>query len=140
MISKNIDNTEKIPVKISMQTSQEGETLCYDYTGFFQIKNRKKYLVYNDGAEKCSLTVSDGLVRMSRFKSESVMTFEQNAEHISNYVTPMGVMPLAVRTESVSDSLCQNGTLSMEYNLSLGGSEPVKNKIIIKIEETKKCQ
>ena len=132
-----LKNTDKKNVRIMMKTFQENEMFEHSYLGSFQIKNGKKYLIYNDDFEKCSVTSDGKIIRLTRFKSGTTMTFEQGAEHIGGYDTPMGRLALCVSTDAVSDKLCQNGTLTLEYKLSVGQTEPVNSKINITIEEIK---
>ncbi|MBQ8605721.1 MAG: DUF1934 domain-containing protein [Clostridia bacterium] len=130
-------DTEKKEVRIRMETVSDSEKMSYKYNGFFQIKNGKKYLMYSDGNEKCSVTSDGKIVRLSRFTTKSTMIFEKDSEHISSYLTPMGSLPLCVATKTVSDKLCEDGTLFLKYNLSVGDTEPIENKIKITIEEIK---
>ncbi len=130
-----LKNTDKKNVQIFMKTLQEDEVSDHSYKGTYQIKNDNKYLIYNDGFEQCSVICDKSTVRLRRFKSGSVMTFEKNAEHISSYMTPMGNLPLSVVTDVIEDRLEQNGTLLLEYSISIGETKPVKNKINITIKE-----
>lgn len=132
-----LKDTEKKQVRIKMETVSDSEKMNYKYTGFFQIKNGKKYLMYSDKTEKCSITSDGKIVRLSRFGSKSTMVFEHGCEHISSYLTPLGSLPLTVSAKAVSDKLCEDGTLFLEYNLSVGETEPIENKIKITIEEIK---
>ena len=118
-----------------MKTYQESEVFEYSYTGSYQIKNGKKYIMYNDGFEKCLLTSDEKIVCLRRYSSDSVMIFEKDTEHITSYVTPMGSMPLSVVAKDVSDKLYNDKTLSVRYLISVGNTEPVENIINIKIEE-----
>jgi uncharacterized beta-barrel protein YwiB (DUF1934 family) len=65
------------------------------------------------------------------------MIFEKDAEHITSYATPLGNIPMCIRTLKLSEKLDETGTLDIEYNISIGESEPVKNIINVKIEEIK---
>lgn len=130
-----LKDTDKINVSISMQTFQNSEKFTNNYTGTFQIKNSKKYLIYKDEYEKCSLVIDENVVRLNKFSSGTVMTFEKDCEHICSYATPMGRLALSVVALEITDSLCQGGTLAIEYIVSVVETEPINNKIYIKIEE-----
>ena len=118
-----------------MKTFQDSEIMEHTYTGTYQIKNGKKYLMYNDGFENCLLTSDGEIVNLRRYKSGTVMIFEKNAQHVTSYITPMGTMPLSVVTQDISDKLAYREELSVRYSLSIGETSPVENKINITIEE-----
>ena len=134
MTLKNID---KIDVKIEMLTFQDSERLEHSYIGTFSRKGEKNYLCYNDGFEPCAL-ISDGKkAKLYRYNTHSVMVLETNAEHTFSYPTPMGNMNMNAKAISLKDLLFENGKFEAEYELCLEASEPVINKISIKIEEIK---
>ena len=130
-----LKDTDKKSVKINMITVSDSEKAEFCYDGYFQIKNGKKYLIYSDENEKCSLVGDGQAFRISKLKSGGTMVFEKDAEHICSYSTPMGNIPLCVAATAVEDKLCENGTLLLEYGLSVPDTEPIKNKITITIEE-----
>ena len=129
-----LKNTDKKIVRVVMTTFQDGESIIQSFNGSFQIKNGKKYLMYTETDEKCSLTSDGTLVRLNRYDSGRSLIFEQGEQHISTYMTSAGPITLTTDTFKITDNL-ENGTLSIDYALFFEGQEPIKNKINIKIEE-----
>ena len=129
-----LKNTDRKPVRVTMATCHDGEKILQSYNGSFQIKNGKKFLLYTEADEKCSITSDGKTVRINRFQSGRSLVFEENTEHICSYSTPAGTIVMTVLAGKITDNL-EDGSLVIEYSLALSEEIPVNYKINITIEE-----
>lgn len=138
LISKNIDALKKsvrIEIKNTQTVSGQTDTVVERADGTFVMLSGKKHLYYELSGEKHTLNVDDGCVRLIKRPSGSSLVFEKGREAVCDYLTPYGKIEMTTVTDTVTDKLADNGVLTLEYRLSVGGTEPVYNKMEIKIKE-----
>ncbi len=131
MISKTTD------VKITLTTVQHADTTekyTAVYEGTLDCKNGSYYLRYTD-TEPNIITIKKDSVRITKPQSASAMCFEQNREHISNYMTPAGRMSVSVFTHKLFIDFETEKRIFIKYRLMLNESLQTENDITIKIEE-----
>ncbi len=108
-------------------------------------KNDSHYLLYEEtmeGFEKTSknrIKFKKNMLELTRQGLMNThMVFEENAKHMTNYVTPYGSMLLGIDTGRVlveeQDNVIR---VSVEYTLEVDGEQLSQNKIELQIRERK---
>ena len=136
----------KVMLKIdAKQESGQGEEdmmeLVTDGKSYF--KDDSVYLVYEEselsGMEGCvtTLIIKDRAVTLKRYGAAShELRFEPGGKFTGLYETPMGFIDMEILTNKVENSLNENateGTISIEYEISLRGLMEARNKLNIEI-------
>ncbi len=131
-------------VKISLKTLSVSDGVrdeqAFEYDGEYDLKNGAHYLKYSeitDGArvatvikasEKCAVITRTGAVG-------SVLKVEKGSVHKTEYKTPYGVFPLAVKGDEYRNLLAQQKSIILGYTLFNEGGVIGQNKIEINIKE-----
>lgn len=132
-----LKNTDVTLTLTTVQRADEIDKFTVTHKATLTKKNDSYYITYDDG-EPNIITVKQNEVRITKPRSQSALTFEQNREHVSNYVTPVGKMSVSVFTHKLLNEFETLGRVFIKYRLDFGGSAITENDITIKIQENKK--
>lgn len=111
----------------------------------YVTKNGSRYITYKEydshnPDKKYRTTVkvgSDGVVTVMKGGEEShSLILEKGVRHKCEYVTSFGVISLGVYTESIHDSLSDNGgELEVSYSIDIQSELASKNELYLRLEE-----
>ncbi len=132
-----LKNTDVILTLTTVQRADDTDKFTVSHKAKLAVKNDSYYITYDDG-EPNIITIKNTEVRITKPRSQSALCFEQNREHVSNYVTPVGKMSVCVFTHKLLNEFETLGRVFIKYRLTLGGSATTENDITIKIQENKK--
>lgn len=112
-------------------------------TGSYFIKNGAYYIIYNEsqltGMEGTSTSVKaeQGVVTLNRMgTSQHRQVFEIGQRHRGSYVTPFGLMHIAVTSSRVEVSLTDSGgSINLEYILEVENQKVSDNKLTLTVRE-----
>jgi len=137
--------TENVKVIVIGTHNMEGvgeDTVKSTAAGQYYLKNEKSYVIFEEEQEGFAEKVKT-MVKFTDHKVEltktglirSQMVFEQGVAHITDYVTPYGVMKMEVNTDSLLVLQTEDYIrIDIVYTLSMGGEECNHSKIVIKIK------
>ncbi len=127
------------------QTNDMGEkdTIELVTEGRLFVKDKSYYIMYNEseisGMEgtTTSLKVEPAKVTLNRMgSSEQKSTFEKGVYNSGHYVTPYGMMSIAVNPSKVDVDLTDvGGSINLEYELELGQEKVSDNELFITVQE-----
>lgn len=137
--------TEKVKVIVIGTHNMEGideDTVKSTAIGQYYDKNGKSYVIFEEEQEgftekvKTMVKFTDRKVELTKTGLlRSQMVFEQGAVHVTDYVTPYGVMKMEVDTDSLLVLQTEDYIrIDIVYTLFMDGMECNHSKIVIKIK------
>ncbi len=128
-----------IKITLKTQVSADGETekSSFSYSGRYDIKNGKHYIMYEEGSPsvKTVIKAADDSAIISRTgEIGSIMHIIPNKTVPTDYATPQGTFSFDVCGISVYNK-AENGYIMLEYALKSGAGIIGQNKIEIFFEE-----
>lgn len=106
----------------------------------YYFKGGSHYIFYEETEEdtgtpvKCTLKLKDGKLELQKKGASSLMVFEPGKKYVTQYMTPLGSLPLELFTERIDNGFGESEiTCTAEYLLSSGDQRLSRNIIIIKI-------
>ncbi len=138
-------------VRINFKTTFDADGKNKDAMTFYTegtMKKDKDSFIYTYDETKIlgsktpvigQLEVGSDFVSRSISGEESyVMNFREGLVERSLYHTPEGVFSTEISTKSIKNNIVDGlGDIELEYYITFGGSESVKNIISIKVDELK---
>ncbi len=127
--------TTDVVVKIHTVTRSDSvEKFDSEFCGTLNQKNGGYYITYTD-TEPNIIIIKDDTVKISKPRSQSVLTFKQNCEMVSSFATPAGRMAVSVFTNKLLNEFESSRRLFIKYALTFNETVTTNNDITIKIEE-----
>ena len=127
--------TTDVAIKIhTVSRFEEIEKYDSEFKGTLTQKNGGYYITYDDG-EPNIIIIKGDTVKISKPRSQSVLTFCQNTEQVSSYQTPAGRMAVSVFTNKLLNEFKTNRRVFIKYRLTFNETVTTNNDITIKIEE-----
>ncbi len=127
------------------QQDQEGpETVTTQCAAAeYYEQNGSTYLLYEEtlgaGPDKTKNTIKikNGVLELTRKGAvNSRMVFQEGAEHMTEYVTSFGRLPLGIRTHAIHMRQSEQiQEITIDYDLTANGQKISRCKIIIKISD-----
>ena len=110
-------------------------------------KNGVVYLVYEEtelsGVSGCvtALKIDGDIVKLRRYGTQgNEMHFEKGKKFWGLYETPIGLVNMEILTNRVKNELIkdgQNGTITIDYEISLKGLLEARNTLEVKVEKVR---
>lgn len=130
---------------IGKQTNEAGETDNQEFItkGVIYRRENAYYIIYSEsevtGMEgtTTSLKAQSDIVTLNRMGSnEQKMVFQMGVKHKSNYVTPHGLIQIAVNPSLVEVSLTDTGGhINLEYELEVENRKFSQNILTLTVRE-----
>ena len=107
----------------------EKDTVEMITTGTWYEKNGKQYLLYEESYEEVQVTtkntlkISPELIEVSKKGAiASKMVYELGKKHVSNYMTPMGMIILGITTKDIFvEADAETLRVEIEYAMEMNG-------------------
>lgn len=110
----------------------------------YYLKNGSHYIFYEEEADtglsvRCTLKLKGNrLEQQKKGALASLMVFEPNKEYVTQYMTPLGSLPLELFTRRLEAAFGESEIVcTAEYLLASEGQPLSRNMIIIKIIDCK---
>lgn len=118
-----------LSVKGTQVIDGEKDTVEVITAGTWYEKNGKQYLVYEETYEEMQVTtkntvkISPDLVEVTKKGAiSSKMIYERGKQHMSNYVTPMGLIVLGITTKDIFvEANAEKLQVEIEYAMEMNG-------------------
>ncbi|MCR4617454.1 MAG: DUF1934 domain-containing protein [Lachnospiraceae bacterium] len=126
-MNKNV----KIKIVGAHGENEDRDVVKSECTGLYYDKNGKLYLKYTEtdletrSTRNALIKVAEPVVTVEyKGATDTFMAFEPGKTTKSMYITPMGSMPIEIKTESLTIELREDSLeIYIHYQISLSGSE-----------------
>lgn len=126
-----------------IQYDDEGQETVTEFSceAEYYFRSGSHYIFYEETEEdtgvsvKCTLKLKGGALELQKKGAfSSLMVFERDKKYVTQYMTPLGSLPLELLTEHIDNVIGESEIVcTAKYLLSSGERQLSRNTIIVKI-------